>query len=181
MRLKSVFWILLVVTRFQVYADDPVILQNNLYQALMTIRADHVFSNTATKDHFVLIVSGKSVVDSKVRLSILTHDNRQIFTDSFKASDLLYNYDNGEGLNIKQKDAIIRKRITHFFSDSCFIYPAIKIAEPFFEDNSDKAAWLDIKSNKDAIGFVYSYGYEGTYAIAYSNKKKKAILYYSSD
>lgn len=61
------------------------------------------------------------------------------------------------------------------------MHPAIKIAEPFSSDTSDKEIWYDIKSDKSAIGFVYYHGYEGVYCIAYSKKKKKVVNYFTSD
>lgn len=180
MRIRDVLWILSLVVYVPVYASDIQRQETHLSPVLITIKADHVFSNPATKDHFLLTVSGRSVLNGKISLSISTNDHKVIFRDSFQATDLLWDYDEAD-LTKKQKEEIIRNRMKDFFNDSSFIKPAIKIATPFWPDNSDKAIWLDIKSNKEAIGFVYSYGYEGTYAIAYSKKKQKVVLYFSSD
>jgi hypothetical protein len=180
MRIKGVLWTLVLPICVQVCANDSLKQRTNQSRVLITTKADHAFSNPYTKDHFLLSVSGKSILDGKISLSISTNDHKIIFRDHFQATDLLWDYDEAD-LTKKQKEEIIRKRMKYFFNDSSFIKPAIKIASPFGPDNSDKAVWLDIKSNKEAIGFVYSYGYEGTYAIAYSKKKQKAVLYYSSD
>ncbi len=154
---------------------------------LYTFSADHIFSSQVTKDHFLLSVSGSSVAEGKIRLRILTSDHKQIYTDSFPAYDLLYNYDasefgGGTQLSRQKKETIILSRMKHFFSDTCFRYPAINPSEQYDKgDNIDQSVWKDIHSDKTSIGFVYAHGYESMYGIAFSKKKKKTVLYFYSD
>lgn len=179
MQFKGVLWVLALPVCVQVCANNTVKQRNGPFPVLITIKANHIFSNPAAIDHFSLSVSGKSVLDGEIRLFVSTNDHTVIFRDSFQATALLR--DDEADLTNKQKEEIIRKRMKDFFNHSSFIKPASKIASPFWPDNSDKAVWLDITSNKEAIGFVYSYGYEGTYAIAYSKKKRKAVHYFARD
>lgn len=179
MQFKGVLWVLALAVCVQVCANNTFKQRNGLSPVLITIKTNHVFSNPAAIDHFSLSVSGKSVLDGEIRLFVSTNDHTVIFRDGFPARALLR--DDEVDLTNKQKEEIIRKRMKDFFHDSSFIKPASKIATPFWPNNSDKAVWLDITSNREAIRFVYSYGYEGTYAIAYSKKKRKAVLYYASD
>ncbi len=181
MRIRIVISILLFAVSYLAWANGPFKQKNSPVKILITVKADHAFSNPMVKDHFEISLIGRSVAGGKISLSIFSNDHKLIFRDSFPANHLLYDLDEEGLLSAKQKEQFIRKNINRFFADSCFIYPAIKIAEPFYDDNSNKAIWLDIKSNKQAIGFVYSHGYEGTYAIAYSKKKQKVVQYFSSD
>ena len=130
---KRIVWVLSLTLFIQMYTNDAVAQKNSFNQASIFIKAEHLFSNLLTKDHFRLSLSGRSIIDGKVRLSISTHDYRQIFTDSFPATDLLWDYAEAD-IGINQKEAIIRKRMEDFFSDNITIhrYNYLTLALLFF-------------------------------------------------
>ena len=75
--------------------------------------------------------------------------------------------------------AYIRKRMQHFFDDENFLIPAIKAAEEFESQYSEKAYWESIKNDPKAIGFYYLIGEEDGRSIAYSKELKKVVMYFN--
>ena len=148
-------------------------------KVLYTTKVLHPFSDINKKNSFCLTLTGKSVVSGKITFEIYDFNKRLIHNESFDASGLLG--DEGEVIPVKVQPDTIITRMKRFFNKENFIKPAIKMAKKFDPDYSDKIIWSEINSNKSAIGFLYAHGYEGSYAIAYSRKNKKAVCYYSSD
>jgi hypothetical protein len=144
----------------------------------------HHFSDGELKDNFIIKLSGSSIDSSNLEFEIKNSSGYSIFKRKFPASDLLA--DMADALSRKQKIDTINARLTHFFDESNFVYPAItgidEIGENLDDPNaSDTANWNEIKAIPNSIGFYFSYGYEGTYGIAYSKKKKKAVVIFYSD
>lgn len=151
---------------------------------IFTSTAKHSFSSHAQNDSFVLTLTGQSVLKGNVTFHIYKN-NTIIFTDAFPASDLL-----GDMYDViptdKQRTDTILARMKRFFNNENFIQPAIKITRDGPSDPEDipaefKPILAELRSDKSAIGFVYSHGYEGTYAITWSKKKAKALYYFESD
>jgi hypothetical protein len=151
---------------------------------LFTSTAKHVFSTPAKNDSFTLTLTGKSILKGNITFHIYKN-NAIVFTDTFPASDLLGDMYDAIPTNKQRADTIIG-RMKRFFDGENFIQPAIKITRNGPADHKDipaefKPILTEIRSDKSAIGFVYSHGYEGTYAITWSKKKAKALYYYTSD
>jgi hypothetical protein len=154
-------------------------INHNDTAQLFTAYYKHPFSNTITRDSFSLILSGKSILEGMLTFNIYDTSGKQIHRELFYAFDLLF--DEGDVIpQNKHADTIIA-RMKVFFTKERFLQPAIELIPQYNEDQSDKENWDDINSDKAAIGFTYNYGYEGTYGIAYSKKKQKAVVYFSSD
>ncbi|MFC4231086.1 hypothetical protein ACFOW1_04245 [Parasediminibacterium paludis] len=146
---------------------------------LFAVSFKHPFSNVNTLDSFTLTLSGKSIREGMLTFKILDVNGNEIHKEVFYAFDLLF--DEGDIIpHNKHADTIIA-RMKVFFTKDRFIQPAIELIPQYNEDQSNKENWDDINSDKTAIGFTYNYGYEGTYGIAYSKKKQKTIVYFSSD
>lgn len=146
---------------------------------LFAVSYKHQFSNINTLDSFILTLSGKSILEGVLTFKIYDSSGKQIHREVFYAFDLLF--DEGDVIpQNKHADTIIA-RMKVFFTKESFLKPAIKLIPQYNEDQSDKENWDDINSDKTAIGFTYNYGYEGTYGIAYSKKKQKTVVYFSSD
>src|SRR5258708_2885413 len=87
--------------------------------------------------------------------------------------------------------SVLKGDITfHIYKNSRIIFtdtfPAADLTRNGSDDPGDipadfKPVLAEIRSNRSAIGLVYSHRYEGTYAITWSKKKAKAQFYYSSD
>jgi hypothetical protein len=151
---------------------------------LFTATAKHPFSSRAQNDSFVLSLTGRSVLGGNITFHIYK-DSKVIFTDTFPASDLLGDRYADIPTDKQRADTILH-RMKIFFGSNNFIQPAIRITRDESGNSTDippefKLILAEIQSDSSAIGFVYSHGYEGTYAIAWSKKKAKALFYYSSD
>ncbi|MFA6085202.1 hypothetical protein [Mucilaginibacter sp.] len=145
---------------------------------------DHHFSNEKLKDNFTIKFPGRSIDSGIVVFEIKSSLGHLIFKKEFPASDLLA--DMADALSRKQKIDTVNARLTHFFDESNFVCPAIdntdEIGKNLDDPNAeDIANWNEIKALPNSIGFYFSYGYEGTYGIAYSKKKKKAVVIFYSD
>jgi hypothetical protein len=147
---------------------------------LLNIKSLHEFSDTIVKDSFYLTLIGKTILNGRVIFKIINKDGQEIYKETFSAFDLL-----GDEASListdKNKADTITVRMNRFFDEKCFIKPAIKIIPEFDSDFSDKNIWKEINADKTSIGFLYSYGYEGVFAIAYSKLKRKAVQYFWSD
>lgn len=151
---------------------------------IFTSTAKHPFSSHAQSDSFVLTLTGRSVLKGNITFHIYKN-NTIVFTDTFPASDLLGDMYDAIPTDKQRADTIIG-RMKRFFDSENFIQPAIKITRNGPADPEDiptefKPILAEIRSDRSAIGFVYSHGYEGTYAITWSKKKAKALYYFESD
>ena len=159
-----------------VYAQKSVpVLLTSVYQ--------HSFSDPSKKDIFKLALIGSSILKGKVLFEITTSDHRNIYSETFPATDLYGDLEE-DFFTKKQRTDTIKKRFNLFFKASNFKEPAIdrKVTySKYNDDNYDKVTFYDIKSDQSAIGFLYTHGYEGTYGIAWSKKQKKVVKYFYSD
>ena len=141
----------------------------------------HTFSDPSKKDEFRIIITGKSLLKGKVLFTITSSEGENLLREEFDANYLL-GYDfTGNIDSQKETDAFIKKRIREFFSEDRFSVPAIE-EDIVFEDQSyyiDKETWEEVKANKQAVGFYYLLGSEDGRHIAFSKKKRKAVLFYN--
>jgi len=148
-------------------------------KVLLTYDVEHNFSSKQQKDHFKLTIYGDSIYTGILLLQVISYDKRIIYADTFAARGLMWDL-NDSAITVKQREDTIKWRAsTYFFDDKFIDSPRI--------DSSDVEPPVmiedvrEIASDKNAIGFIYAYGYEGVYCIAYSKKKKKAVFYFISD
>ena len=142
-------------------------------------RIAHEFSTLEKKDIFSIYIKGKSLSEGKVIFTITSSNGVEIHKEEFPSYLLMdYGYI-GNPNSIKEREGYMKKRIIEFFNEKYFTFPAIKTTENYDKDYSDKEIWDEIKSNKSAIGFYYSIGEEDGRKIAFSKKKRKAILYFN--
>jgi hypothetical protein len=140
----------------------------------------HAFSDPILKDTFKLFLKGDSIVSGKVIFQIISHNNKRIHAESFPAFDLLG--DDYQDSALKLKTDTITRRFNDFFAENNFVVPATSLADSSFDlENMKGKDWNDIKSDKTAVGFIYSHFYEGAVGIAYSKKRKKVVTYFESD
>lgn len=143
------------------------------------------FSDLSHKDTFSISLTGKSIVTGRVTFKIVDFRGKNIFTEKFTAKDLLGDLIDVKS-SVKQQEDTIKNRMKIFFRKGNFKQPAIENGDTFDGDYSnaqpsDKKDWEALKANRESIGFIYSYGYEGTYGIAWLKNKKKVFLYFYSD
>jgi hypothetical protein len=148
-------------------------------QSTIATTKKHAFSSPTQLDIFTLSFNGKSILKSTITFKIITSTNKEIYKEVFPSTDLLGDME--DMLTDNQKIDTIKNRIKHFFDDENFYKPAIEANAQYDEDETDKQTWVDIKRDKTAIGFFYSHGYESSYGIAWSKRKKKVVQYFYSD
>jgi hypothetical protein len=83
-----------------------------------------------------------------------------------------------ENTTDEEKINMIKKRVSSFFDDKNFIFPAINSSDIIDTDYSNSEIWNDIKSNPKALGFYYLIGDELGCKLAYSKKQKKIVKYF---
>jgi hypothetical protein len=153
--------------------------QSKTETTILSNTRQHFFSDSKKKDTFTIALKGQSILSGNIILKIRDYKNKVIYEQKFKAEDLLG--DMGEVLNNSEQQDTIKARMLKFFNEANYTCPAIAANDKFEYDSSTKDVWNDIKSDRAAIGFLFSYGYEDTYGIAYSKKKHKVVTYFYSD
>ena len=139
-----------------------------------------VFSNPRKKDLFQIHIKGNNILSGVAYFKILDHKGKLIYKDSFKAFDLV-NRDELEMQNPNEDERItyIKKRVDDFFDSDKFIFPAIKTSEEFEPKNKiAQKTWLDIKNQKNSVGFQYEIGLHDIKKITYSKKLRKILVYF---
>jgi hypothetical protein len=177
MRIAIILWLLSLAMLTSPKRDDRVLVHNANVSLVNTVK--HAFSNPARPDVFKLTLTGTSVLKGKVTFQIISFDNKEIHKETFPATDLYGDLE--EVLKPKQQTDTITSRFKHFFDKNSFHTPAISPQERYEYDVADKITWTGIKTDKAAIGFIYSHGYESSYGIAWSKKQKKVVQYFYSD
>jgi hypothetical protein len=152
-------------------------------QKLLQYSCRNVFSDPAAKDSLVLTLYGKHIENGNFVFEIWNIKGKRLFRQVFNSYDMLIDLD-GESTATKQDS--VKKYAAHFFDPSNFQTPAIDANEKFDDDfssadESDRKVWKQIKADNSSVGFLYSYGYEGTSAIAWSKTAKKVIEVFYSD
>lgn len=152
-------------------------------KVLLAYDVQHNFSSKENKDHFKLTIYGDSIYTGTILFQIITNDKRVIYSDTFSCRDLMGDlYDTA--YTLKQKEDTIKWRASTYFSEDKFTNSLIDDSDKVYFSPDDKELednYNEIKADKNAIGFTFTYGYEGVYSIAYSRKKKKAVFYFISD
>lgn len=169
-----------VIEKVDSIVKHPVKPDDTITTILLSYTNTHVFSHPGQQDLFKIFLTGRSITKGRVHFQILDKNDSLIHNETFAAQELLG--DLGDFITTtKQGEDTIANRMKHFFSEDNFILPAIQPGDKFYYDNSDMITWKDINTDKTAVGFIYSHGYEGTYWIAYSKKNRKTVCYRSSD
>jgi len=151
--------------------------QNNV---LIDSKIAHAFSSAVSKDTFRIKAVGSTLLKAKIIFTISSGSGTEIYSATFKAVDLINEgLPKGIAASGKDQERYILKRIREFFNEKNFSQPAIRDNEEFDDDYSIQDIWMDIKSDKTAIGFNYLIGEEDNRKIAYSKKLKKAVLYFN--
>ncbi len=119
------------------------------------------------------------MLNGNVIIRIINFNGKEIFKKTCVTEDLLG--DLASELKPRQKIDTIKVRAKHFFDESNFVKPAISSTEKYDEEQTDLKTWKDIKSDRSAIGFIYSMYYENTFGIAWSKRNHKVVQYWFSD
>jgi len=154
----------------------------NRTKKILGVQKEHFFSDSIRKDTFHLVIRGPNLLNSVAIFSIISFKGDEIYHEEFLGSELLGDDDNS---NPKHQNSVILKKVKTFFDEENFSTPldtSLHIDTTTNEDeNLNYQVYKDLTGQKYTVSFAYSYGYEGTYWIAYDAKKNHVELLYSMD
>lgn len=144
---------------------------------LRTVNATHYFTNTKSKDNFILQLRGTKVVSSQAQFVILSSTGDTIRKETMPASTLLDEQalEDPRAATVRDKEIAILKGMNAFFSEDRFTKPAVprKAVAPA---DVDAQAWSLVQADTKAIGFDYKTAGGKERRIAYAKKLQKAVV-----
>jgi hypothetical protein len=144
---------------------------------LYTNTQTRTFSNPEKQDTFQVYLRGESILTAQVTLEIISPEGRQLYQDSFPATDLI-GFANDYNKTPQLQEEYIRKRVDEFFQSENFDRPAIAADDEFEEGYVPKDVWESIKTDKASVGFSYLRGEKNIRFVAYSRAVGKVVQYY---
>ncbi|MBC6698738.1 hypothetical protein [Hymenobacter sp. BT190] len=143
---------------------------------LRTVNATHYFSNTKTKDNFVLQLQGTKILNAQANLIIISSTGDTLRKESMPATALLdeREMDDPQSATVRDKEIAILQGMNAFFREDRFTQPAVARTATQPAD-VDPAAWQAVKADTKAYGFDYiANGKERR--LAYAKKLQKAVI-----
>ncbi|WP_345072595.1 hypothetical protein [Hymenobacter fastidiosus] len=144
---------------------------------LNTVRAAHYFSNTKTKDNFILQLQGPKIMNGQARFIILNSAGDTLRKEVMPATALLdeRQLDDPQAATVRDKEIAILRGMNSFFADDRFVQPAVaKTATQPGE--VDAQAWTSVKADTRAVGFDYVTAAGKERRIAFDKKQQKAVV-----
>jgi hypothetical protein len=143
---------------------------------LRTVNAAHYFSNTKTKDNFVLQLQGTKILNAQAHLIIVSSTGDTLRKESMPATALLdqREMDDPQSATVRDKEIAILQGMNAFFREDRFTQPAVAraAAQPA---EVDAEGWQAVKADNKAYGFDYiANGKERR--LAYAKKLQKAVI-----
>ncbi len=137
-------------------------------------------SDLGAPDVFRLEVARDSVLTAPVLFTIHSASGQELYRQQFQAGDLeeplVYELKGGETPTPARRTAYVRRRLRHFFADSCFSTPAVGPKETFTPGLLDEATWNDLR-RPGTIAFRFVLGKEDGYRLAWSGRQKKVVRF----
>ena len=100
----------------------------------------------------------------------------ELLNETYPSNVLINGYIIDKNITDEEKINMIKKRVSSFFDDKNFIFPAINSSDVIDTDYSNSEIWNAVKSNPKALGFYYLIGDELGCKLAYSKKHTFYIL-----
>jgi len=144
---------------------------------LRTVNSAHYFSNTKTKDNFVLQLQGTKILNSQARLVILSSTGDTLRKELMPATALLDErlIEDPKAATARDKEIAILQGMNAFFREDKFSQPAIPRSARQPSD-IDAQAWQAIKADTKAVGFDYTTVGGKERRLAYAKKLRKAVI-----
>lgn len=136
------------------------------------------FSDLEKLDTFRVVLVGDKPKNMVLKLSITSHEGKQIYAQNFEAKTLIDHYK--QTVDLKKKDkqvAFIKQEFEMFFEDENFLEPAVTESEEPDQFVPDKAFYAELKQS-GLNGFMYRLGQENKVYIAWSSREQKVKIYY---
>lgn len=144
---------------------------------LRTVNAAHYFSNTKTKDNFILQLQGTKILNSKARLIILSNTGDTLRKEILPATALVDERDieDPQSATVRDREIAILQGMNKFFHEDRFTQPAIPRTATQPAD-VDAQAWQAVRADSRAVGFDYMAGNGKERRLAYAKKLQKAVV-----
>jgi hypothetical protein len=136
------------------------------------------FSDLKLLDTFRMVLTGDKPKNMQIKLSIISHTGKLIYTKDIAAKGLLDVYKETVDLS-KEANQIgfIKEEAKLLFDEENFLEPAVVKSMKADEDVPDPAFFEELKQS-GLPGFSYRLGLEDHVYIAWSKKENKVKIYY---
>tara|TARA_B110001450_G_C17629167_1_gene484512 strand:+ start:571 stop:1119 length:549 start_codon:yes stop_codon:yes gene_type:complete len=158
--------------------QNKILSTNSNNFILLEKHRDKLFSYPNKKDKFSISIIGENILNGKMIFKIINSNGIELLNETYPSNVLINGYIIDENTTDEEKINMIKKRVSSFFDDKNFIFPAINSSDIIDTDYSNSEIWNDIKSNPKALGFYYLIGDELGCKLAYSKKQKKIVKYF---
>ena len=144
---------------------------------LRTVNTSHYFSNTKTKDNFILQLRGPKIATAQANFIILSSTGDTLRKEVMPASVLINERDlaDPQGATVRDKEIAILQGMNAFFRDDRFVQPAIPRAS-VQPENVDAQTWTSVKADTRAVGFDYPSADGRERRLAFSKKLSRAVI-----
>lgn len=144
---------------------------------LRTVNTLHTFSNTKSKDNFVLQLRGPKIATAQAHFFIISSTGDTLRRELMPATALISagQLDDPQAATVRDKEIAILQGMNSFFKEDRFVQPAVARAavQP---ENVDAQSWSSIKEDTRAIGFDYPGADGRERRVAYSKKLGRAVV-----
>ncbi|TGE28768.1 hypothetical protein [Hymenobacter metallicola] len=161
----------------KVYTPPTSTSRLNSRTVLNTVRTAHYFSNTKTKDNFILQLQGPKILNAQAKFIIVSSAGDTLRKEIMPATALLdeRELEDPQAATVRDKEIAILKGMNNFFREDRFTQPAVPkaAAQPA---EIDAQAWSAVKEDNKAVGFDYITVGGKERRIAYAKKLQKAVV-----
>ncbi|UOQ51481.1 hypothetical protein [Hymenobacter cellulosivorans] len=144
---------------------------------LNKVQTTHYFSNTKTKDNFILLLQGPKILNAQAKFIIVSSTGDTLRKEVMPASALLdeRELEDPQAATVRDKEIAILKGMNNFFREDRFTQPAVPktAAQPA---EIDPQNWSAVKEDNKAVGFDYITVGGKERRIAYAKKLQKAVV-----
>lgn len=159
-------------------SKNKILSTNSDNFILLEKHRDKLFSHPNKKDKFSISIIGENILKRKMIFKIINSNGIELLNETYPSNVLINGYIIDENITDEEKINMIKKRVSSFFDDKNFIFPAINSSDVIDTDYSNSEIWNAVKSNPKALGFYYLIGDELGCKLAYSKKQKKIVKYF---
>ncbi|TGE19992.1 hypothetical protein [Hymenobacter elongatus] len=161
----------------KVYTPPTATTRVGSRTVLNTVRASHYFSNTKTKDNFILQLQGAKILNAQARFIIVNSAGDTLRKEVMPASALLdeRELEDPQAATVRDKEIAILKGMNSFFAEDRFTQPAVPKAATQPAE-IDAQSWAAVKEDTKAVGFDYTTVGGKERRIAYAKKLQKAVI-----
>lgn len=163
----------------QVFTPAPEGARSRMTErtVLRTVNTTHSFSNSRTKDQFVLQLRGPKIATARAHFIIVSSTGDTLRKEVLPAAVLINaaDLDDAATATVRDKEIAILQGMNSFFREDRFVQPAVPrtAVQP---ENVDAQSWTSVKEDTRAIGFDYPAADGRERRLAFSKKLGRAVV-----